>query len=134
MQRRRSLIDIARLATAQLLRLVPGSASLRLKRDLRDAAWLHEADVVVVSFPKSGRTFVRAMVARLYQRRFGIDERALLEFPTLRRASADVPRILFTHAGDAMRSPDEIRIDPSQFAGKKFTLLARHPGDIAVSR
>ena len=134
MQRRRSLTDIVRLATAQLLRLVPGSASLRLKRDLRDAAWLREADAVVVSFPKSGRTFVRAMVARLYQRRFGIDERALLEFPTLRRSPGDVPRILFTHAGDAMRRPDEIRIDPSQFAGKNVVLIARHPGDIAVSR
>ena len=134
MQRRRSLTDIARLATAQLLRLVPGSASLRLKRDLRDAAWLREADAVVVSFPKSGRTFVRAMVARLYQRRFGIDERGLLEFSTLRRTSADVPRILFTHAGDAMRAPDEIRIDPSQFSKKKVILIARHPGDIAISR
>ena len=56
---------------------MPGSAALRLKRDLRDAAWLSEADAVVVSYPKSGRTFVRAMLARLYQRRFGIDERGL---------------------------------------------------------
>lgn len=134
MQRRRSLTDIARLATAQLLRLVPGSISLRLKRDLRDAAWLREADAVIVSFPKSGRTFIRAMLARLYQRRFGIDERALLEFPTLRRAPPNVPSVLFTHWGDAMRGPDAIRIDPSQFAGKKVILIARHPGDIAVSR
>ena len=113
---------------------MPGSAALGLKRDLWDAAWLSEADAVIVSFPKSGRTFVRAMLARLYQRRFGIDERGLLEFPVLRRAPADVPRVLFTHAGDAMRSPDEIHVDPSDYAGKKMVLIARHPGDIAVSR
>jgi len=130
----RSLTNLARRAAIQLLRLVPGSAALRLKRDLRDAAWLSEADAVIVSFPKSGRTFVRAMLARLYQRRFGIDERGLLEFPMLRRAAADVPRVLFTHAGDAMRGPDEIHIDPSDYAGKKMVLVARHPGDIAVSR
>ena len=129
-----SLTNLARQAAAQLLRLVPGSAALRLKRDLRDAAWLSEADAVIVSFPKSGRTFVRAMLARLYQRRFGIDERGLLEFSMLRRAPADVPRVLFTHAGDAMRRPDEIRVDPSDYAGKKLVLIARHPGDIAVSR
>ena len=128
------LIDSCRLAAAKLLRLLPGSTALRLKRDLRDAAWLSEADAVIVSFPKSGRTFVRAMLARLYQRRFGIDDRGLLEFPTLRRAAANVPRVLFTHAGDAMRSPDEIRIDPSDYAGKKLVLVARHPGDVAVSR
>jgi hypothetical protein len=128
------LINSCRLAAAQLLRLVPGSTALRLKRDLRDAAWLSEADAVIVSFPKSGRTFVRAMLARLYQRRFEIDERGLLEFRVLMRAAANVPRVLFTHAGDAMRSPDEIRLEPSDYAGKKVALIARHPGDIAVSR
>lgn len=119
-------------AASQLLRLVPGTIGLR--RDLRDTAWLHEADAVIVSFPKSGRTFIRAMLARLYQRSFGIDERALLEFSVLRRSPAAVPRILFTHAGDAMRRPDEIRVDPSRYAGKKLVLIARHPGDVAVSR
>ena len=117
-----------------MLRLIPGSAALRLKRDLRDAAWLKEADAVVISFPKSGRTFIRAMLARLYARRFGIDERGLLEFPALRKAAPNVPRLLFTHAGDAMRSPDDIGLDPKDYAGKKLVLIARHPGDISVSR
>jgi hypothetical protein len=121
-------------AAAQLLRIVPGSAALRLKRETRDAAWLAEADAVIVSFPKSGRTFVRAMLARLYQRRFGIDERMLLEFPLLRRAPADVPRVLFTHAGDAMRSRSDIRTDAEDYAHARVILLARHPGDVAVSR
>jgi hypothetical protein len=122
-----------RLAAA-LLRLVPGSAVLRVKRDLRDAAWLAAADAVIISFPKSGRTFVRAMVARLYQRRFGIDERKLLEFPMLDRAPAEVPRLLFTHAGDAMRTPEQIHLDPADFDHAKVVLIARHPGDVAVSR
>lgn len=126
--------NAARLATAQLLRLVPGSAALRLKRDLRDAAWLDQADAVVVSFPKSGRTFVRAMLAHLYQRRFGIDERDLLDFPVLLRAPAEVPRVLFTHAGDAMRPAREITLGPEQYRHKHAALLARHPGDIVVSR
>jgi hypothetical protein len=130
----RSLTDVAKGAAAQLLRLVPGSAALRLKRDLRDAAWLSEADAVVVSYPKSGRTFIRAMLARLYQRRFGIDERELLEFPMLLRAPAEAPRVLFTHAGDTMRRPADIRLDERAYAGKKVVLIARHPGDVAVSR
>jgi len=129
---RRSLGAILKSAASQLLRLVPGTVPLR--RDLRDSAWLSEADAVVVSFPKSGRTFVRAMLARLYQRRFGIDERGLLEFPMLRRAPAEAPRVLFTHAGDAMRPPEDIRIDPSDYSHAKLVLIARHPGDIAVSR
>jgi hypothetical protein len=119
---------------AQLLRLVPGSAALRLKRDLRDSAWLAEADAVIVSYPKAGRTFVRAMLARLYQRQYGIDERELLDFAHLRRASPDIPRVLFTHAGDAMRMPRQIRVNPADYAHARVVLLARHPGDTAVSR
>lgn len=129
-----SLTSIARRAAAQALRLVPGSAALALKRDLRDAAWLSEADAVVISYPKSGRTFIRAMLARLFQRRFGIDERRLLEFSILRRATTGVPRVLFTHAGDTMRTPDEIRLDERAYAHAKVVLIARHPGDIAISR
>lgn len=116
----------------QILRAVSGARDLR--RDLRDAAWLSEADAVIVSFPKSGRTYLRAMLARLYQRRFGIDERDLLEFSKLRHSPPRVPRLLFTHAGDAMRRPEEIHVDPSIYSHAKIVLLARHPGDVAVSR
>jgi hypothetical protein len=128
------LKTLALSAAARVLRLVPGSAALRWKRDLRDAAWLADADTVVISFPKSGRTFVRAMLARLFQLKFGIDERGLLDFPGLRRAGRGIPRLLFVHAGDAMREPGEIRVDPADYAHCKVILLARHPADVAVSR
>ena len=126
--------DAAAWAGVQLLRALPGTLALRMRRDLRDAAWLRHADVVIISFPKSGRTFVRAMLSRLFQRRFNIDERKLLEFPALRKAAPEVPRLLFTHAGDAMRRPDQIRLDPKDYAHCRVVLLARHPGDVAVSR
>lgn len=132
--RRNPMKTLALGAAAQALRLVPGSAALKWKRDLRDAAWLADADAVVVSFPKSGRTFVRAMLARLFQLEFGIDERRLLDFPSVRRAPAGVPRLLFVHAGDAMREPDEIRVNAADYARCNVALLARHPADVAVSR
>ena len=129
-----ALRDIIDGAAVQLLRLVPGSWARRVRRDLRDAAWLRHADAVIISFPKSGRTFVRAMLSRLFQRRFGIDERRLLEFPMLLRAAPGVPRLLFTHAGDAMRTADEIHLDPADYEHCRVVLLVRHPGDVAVSR
>jgi hypothetical protein len=134
MSRERSLRDLTDGIAVQTLRLVPGSWARRVRRDLRDDAWLRHADAVVISFPKSGRTFVRAMLSRLFQRRFGIDERKLLEFPALMKAPPNVPRLLFTHAGDAMRTADEIALDPADYAHSKVILLARHPGDVAVSR
>ena len=118
--------------TYHLLRAVPGTVPFR--RKLRDAAWLRDADAVIVSYPKSGRTFVRAMLARLYQRKFGIDERQLLDFPILRRASPGIPRLLFSHAPDAMDNPDQFQISRSGYGSRKLILLARHPADTAVSR
>lgn len=74
------------------------------------------------------------MLARLYQRKFDIDERKLLDFSLLRRAPRAVPRLLFTHAGDAMEHRHESKIDRSLYSGRKLILLARHPADTAVSR
>jgi hypothetical protein len=119
---------------AMLMRRVPGSKALRISRHWRDLARLPECDIVLVSFPKSGRTFVRAMLARLYQTEFGLDERDLLDFQSLRRAPKEIPHMLFTHDGDAMRRPSKIKINKRAYRGSKVALLARHPGDVVVSR
>ena len=83
----------------RLLRSLPGTKALGIARYWRDVDMIANADVVVISFPKSGRTFVRTQLARLYQLRFGIDERHLLSFGRLQKAPAEVPRIAFTHGG-----------------------------------
>ena len=119
---------------AWLMRRVPGSKARGIASYWRDLGRLPMADVAFISFPKSGRTFVRVMLARLYHRQFGIDERETLKFATLRHAPREVPRILFTHNGDAMRRPGQIRIDRDAYAGRRVVLLARHPGDVLVSR
>lgn len=125
---------LLRRVAAQLMRRVPGSKAHGLASYWRDLERLRDSDVALVSFPKSGRTFVRVMLARLYDSQFGIDEREALKFATLRRAPKAVPRILFTHNGDAMRRPIQIRIDRKAFQDRKVVVLARHPGDVAVSR
>ena len=125
---------LLRKTAVRLMRHIPGSRAHGLASYWRDLERLRDADVALVSFPKSGRTFVRVMLARLYDRQFGIDERETLKFATLRRAPAAVPRILFTHNGDAMRRPWRVRIDRRVFEGRKVVLLSRHPGDVAVSR
>jgi hypothetical protein len=113
---------------------MPGATARRLADSWRDLDRLAKADVALVSFPKSGRTFVRVMLARLYQRQFGIDERALLPFAMLRRAPPEVPRLLLTHDGGAMRTPQAMRINREAYRGRKVAVLVRHPGDIIVSR
>lgn len=127
-------MTLLRNVAARLMRRLPGSKAQGIASTWRDLDRLDDADVALVSFPKSGRTFVRVMIARLYQRQFGINERELLRFAALRRAPRPVPRILFTHDGDAMRRPAAIKLDRKAYEGRKVAVLARHPGDIVVSR
>lgn len=107
---------------------------LALRRDVRDAIRLRRADAAFVSFPKSGRTFVRVMLSRLYQQRYGIGPSEILEFDNYHRKDARIPRILFTHDGDSLRRPGEFPTDKSAYARVKVVLLARHPIDVIVSR
>lgn len=112
----------------------PGTAGLALRRDLRDQRLLKSADVVVVSFPKSGRTFLRVLLSHLYHLKHGLDDRLLLEFDNLHQMNHNIPRVFFTHDGDAMRTPDRIAVAGSRYSGKQLVLLTRHPADVAVSR
>jgi len=122
------------LLAEAIAKSAPGSAGLALRRDLRDQRLLRSADVVVVSFPKSGRTFLRVLLSHLYHLKYGLGERLLLEFDNFHKVDPDIPRVLFTHDGDAMRSPDKIAVASSLYSRKRVVLLTRHPADVAVSR
>jgi len=55
---------------------------LALERRLRGREEFHklrEADIVVVSFGKSGRTWLRVMLSRYYQLRYGLAQRHLID-------------------------------------------------------
>jgi hypothetical protein len=94
---------------------------------------LQRADCVIVSFGKSGRTWLRVMVSRFYQIRHGLSERHLIGFDNLHLRNRAIPKIFFTHDNytkDYTGNLDS-KID---YAGKKVILLVRHPADIAVSQ
>ncbi len=94
---------------------------------------LQLADIVLVSFGKSGRTWLRVMLSRLYQQMYGLPERALIGFDNFHRMNAEIPKMFFTHdnyIGDYTGHTDS-KVD---FYGKKVVLLARDPRDVAVSQ
>lgn len=103
----------------------------RLEKEWRRK--LPEADVVVVSFAKSGRTWLRAMISRLYQQRHDLPSDLLLSHDNMHRLNPAVPICFFTHDGDPMGSVAALRRDKSPYDGKKVLYLMRHPCDVAVS-
>jgi hypothetical protein len=119
-----------------LLFFLPEARRIRIERWLRgrdEAKRLARADVAVVSFGKSGRTWLRVMMSRYYQLVFGIPERVLLGFDNFHRRSPAIPKIFFTHDNYIKDYTGEVDSKAS-FYGKKVVLLIRNPKDIAVSQ
>jgi hypothetical protein len=119
-----------------LLFFLPEARRIRLERWLRgrdETRRLARADVAVVSFGKSGRTWLRVMMSRYYQLVFGIPERVLLGFDNYHRRNATIPKIFFTHDNYIKDYTGEFDSKAS-FYPKKVVLLVRNPKDIAVSQ
>lgn len=121
-------------AVRPLTYLLPKKLGRPLRRDIRDRLALAEADAVFVSFPKSGRTWLRVMLSRLYHVHFGVAGEEVLEFDNLHRLDQRIPKILVTHDGEPWHTPESLTRDKRAYAGRKVLLLVRHPIDVAVSR
>ncbi len=114
----------------------PEERKLAVERRLRGREQyrkLQLADIVFVSFGKSGRTWLRVMLSRLYQQMYGLPKRALIGFDNFHAMNNAIPRMFFTHdnyIGDYTGHRDS-KVD---FYNKKVVLLARDPRDVAVSQ
>lgn len=103
---------------------------LRGKEELRK---LNLADWVLVSWAKSGRTWLRVMLSRAYQMKYGLSERSLLGFDNLHRKNPAAPTVFFTH-GNYLKDYTGNRDSKIDFYDKKVVLLVRDPRDVAVSQ
>lgn len=122
-------------ATILALWVLPDERRVPLERRLRgryDAQRLARADVVVVSYGKSGRTWARVMLSRYYQLRYGVSPRRLLTLDNYHRHNPGIPVVMFTH-DNYLRDYTGTQ-GKADFRGKKLIVLVRHPADTAVSQ
>jgi hypothetical protein len=105
---------------------------LRWIRSRRDLRRLAHADVAVVSFAKSGRTWLRVMLSRLFQVKYALPDQIIIERDNLHRLNPAVPVFLFTQ-GSYIQDVRPIAGPQSPYHGKRLIFLARHPADTAVS-
>jgi hypothetical protein len=88
--------------TGIALRALPKPA----KRAINHWRKLRDADYVVVSFPKSGRTWLLVMVSMLYQRIYALGDDELLGFANFHKRDSRIPKIYFTHDVSYKAAPE----------------------------
>ena len=127
---------VSREVAVALVFFLPEAKRIQFERWLRgreETRRLRRADVAIVSFGKSGRTWLRVMISRYYQLVHGIPERALLGFDNYHRRDSRIPKIFFTHDNYIKDYTGE-HDSKASFYGKKVVLMVRNPKDIVVSQ
>ena len=117
-------------------KVLPADRRYSAERRVRgwfDLRRLKQADFVVASFGKSGRTWVRVMISRLYQLEKGLAEGTLLEFGNYHRLDPSIPKILFTH-DNYLRDYTRDGGSKRAYRDERVVLLVRHPADVAMSQ
>lgn len=115
---------------------LPAERRLLIERRVRGReqySKLKKADYTVVSFGKSGRTWLRVLLSRIYQLKHGFKERHMIGFDNFHYMNRSIPKIFFTHDNYLKDYTGNVD-NKSDYYGKKVVLLARHPADIAVSQ
>ena len=119
----------------RIVGLLPDGPRIALKRGIRglsEKRKLGRADLVVVGHPKSGNTWLRFQLARVYQHKYGLPESVIPDVEILHGLNGSIPQLhmgAYTYirpiiAGDA---------PAAQLAGKGVVFIVRHPLDIMVS-
>jgi alcohol sulfotransferase len=114
----------------------PEAEILAAERRLRGAEQfdkLRQADIVVVSFGKSGRTWLRVMLSHLFRVKHDLPENAILGFDNFHNLNRAVPRIFFTHDNYIKDYTGDFETK-RPFYDKRVVLLARDPRDVSVSQ
>lgn len=115
---------------------LPANRRKRIERWLRgreEFKKLQRSDWVLMSWGKSGRTWLRVMLSRAYQLKGGIDASELLDFDNLKARDASLPAVFFTH-NNYLRDYTGNAQSKAHFQGKRIVLLVRDPRDVAVSQ
>lgn len=102
-----------------------------------ELAKARRAPLLVIGHPKSGNTWLRTMISRFYQVKYGLASDFVLKSDELHRLQPEIPHFFFSNGYYSYErviatALDGARPDPG-LKQKPLLFIARHPCDLAVS-
>ncbi len=95
------------------------------------------SQLIIIAHPKSGNTWLKVMLTRLYSLRHGIAAEDFSKYPSLADRNSAIPRFAATNGWYSYERAVGDKLQPkapdSELKHKPIVLLARNPLDIAVS-
>jgi len=123
-------------ATGPLPRSARIQSRERLLADL-EYGIAERAELLIIGHPKSGNTWLKAMLSRLYQVRYGMPDRLVNKSDEYSRRNPEIPRMAATNGCYSYEGAVGRALTPgaadNPLKHKAVMLLARNPLDIAVS-
>ncbi len=102
-----------------------------------ELAKARRANLLIIAHPKSGNTWLKVMLSRLYQARYGLPDTLINSSDELARRNPAIPRVSATNGYYSYEGAVGRALGPqapdTELRHKPVVLLARNPCDIAVS-
>lgn len=115
---------------------LPKERRIKIDRWLRgreEYRKLEQSDLVVISFGKSGRTWLRVMMSRFYSFKHSLNENVLVGFDNMHRMNKAIPKMFFSH-DNYLKDYTGNSDSKADFYNSNVILLIRNPLDVAVSQ
>ncbi|MCO6441866.1 MAG: sulfotransferase domain-containing protein [Nitrococcus mobilis] len=115
---------------------LPATLRVRARRTLLGALQRHQArkaNVVIIVHPKSGGTWLRVMLFRLFQRKYALPARRVMKTDELQHYNQTLPRFIVSNGHYSYEAAVREVLTNEPADDKQLIFLARHPCDIAVS-
>ncbi|MEK6879906.1 MAG: sulfotransferase domain-containing protein [Nanoarchaeota archaeon] len=93
------------------------------------------SNVLIVSYPKTGRTWLSMILATLFQEKYNLDKKDIISLEKLTYKSNQLPKISLIHEDNPqLKTPIELTISKKKLLEKKkIIFLIRDPRDVIVS-
>ena len=112
----------------KLVKLLLGKLRNKLRRSV-------DPDIYVLSYPKSGRTWLRVLIGKYLSLKYNLPEDEILSTEFM-STSSGLPRVKFSHDGTGQniaKPYEQLSRDKQEYTDKKVILLGRDIKDTLVS-